>query len=208
MVLTIKIFLFNLLLILTILRGEVQNNLVVINSAIHEIILDTIIDNYLDNEDSIAVVIKDVTSEEKEYILLNICEGLLAKSYNVFRNFIPDYSFHGYVLEIGKSSIHVIYSKPYNKKLFGKSFVKRKIITSLGFQLYKNQSHQILESIIKTTEKEDEIEYNQINEVEKSPYSFTIGQKSGYSFWHKMFEPILVISSCTVIVYMFFVQRI
>jgi hypothetical protein len=160
------------------------------------------------NNDSISIMIKNVTCEEKDYILLYISKIFLDKSWKVFRNFIPENSFHGYVLEIGNSSISIIYSTPYSKRFLGESFVKRKVITNIGFQLYNNQSKQVLESVIKTLEKEDEIKYNQIPEMEKSPYSFTIGQKSGYSIWHKLFEPVLVISSCSVIVYMFFIQRI
>jgi hypothetical protein len=208
--LTMRIYFFNLLFIFAFVytKGEVQNNLIIVDNLVYDIIEGNISDKYKSRNDSILLIDKDSSSEVKEYIFLTVSKTLLDKSWKVFRNFIPGNSFQGYVLEIENSSVKIVYSKPYTKKFLGKSYVKRKVTVNIGFQLYYNQSNQVLGADVKILEKEDEIKYNQINDLEKSSYSFTIGHQSGHSFWHRIFEPVLVISGCAVIVYLFFTQRV
>ena len=206
---TFSLYIFTLFFLINfVIKGFAQDNLTVINNLLYKILDDTVFNNKISEKDSIAIVITNFHNEEKSYILLNLGKVLLEKSLTVFRNFIPADSFQGLVLEINHFSVDVTYSKPYSKKLIGDRYCKRKIVINLEGQLFDNESKQILYSIIKTSEDEDEIEYKRIDNLEKSSYSFTIGQRSGYSVWQRIFEPVLVISSCAVIIYIFFTKRV
>ena len=53
----------------------------------------------------------------------------------------------------------------------------------------------------------DEIPYGIIAEIEDPNYTFSQGKREDYTFWEKIYEPVLVIASVGVVVYLFFTQR-
>ena len=53
----------------------------------------------------------------------------------------------------------------------------------------------------------DEIEYNDINKMEESPFAFTYGTTAGISYWQQFLEPALVVSSVLAALLLLFTQR-
>jgi len=129
------------------------------------------------------------------------------KSFQVVRNYNPGSSFQGLVLTIDQFSVHVKYSKPFEKTLLGESYVGREITTEIRGQLYLKRSALILAAIDENIKLSDEIPSAEITRIEDTNYSFSQGERKGYSFWDKVFEPVIVVSAVAIVVYLFYTQR-
>jgi len=100
-----------------------------------------------------------------------------------------------------------VYSKPYDKSFLGKNYVSRSFEIELKGQIYSARTNEVLVPLDKQIQYTDEIPYGIITEIENSNYNFSKGKREDYTFWEKIYEPVLVIASVGVVVYLFFTQR-
>jgi hypothetical protein len=157
--------------------------------------------------DSLAIDVSELEWEKSNYLKVLIGNLATKKSFKVFRNYNQTSSFQGLVLTITQFTTYVEYSKPFEKTFFGENFVSRRIETELRGQFYSARSDEIIKAIDKKTKYSDEIPYGIIADIENSGYSFSKGIREDYSFWEKIYEPVLVVASVGVVVYLFFTQR-
>jgi hypothetical protein len=187
--------------------SEEINNIGIIDS----LILINIQQNFdaltSETEDSLAVDVSELEREKSNYLKVLIGNLASENSFKVFRNYNPTSSFQGLVLTINQFTSKVGYSKPYTKSFLGKDYVARRFDIELRGQLYSARTNEILKAIDLEIEYADEIPYAIITEIEDPNYSFSKGKREDYTFWEKIYEPILVIASVGVVVYLFFTQR-
>ena len=179
--------------------------------AIDSLVITSIADQFeslrKEKNDSMAIDMSDLEGEKRNY--LNILIGNLAieKSFKVFRNYNPSSSFQGLVLAINQFTTKIEYSKPFEKSFLGKNYVNRRIETDLRGQIYSAKTKEVKKVIDNKSQYQDDIPYRLIPDVENSNYEFSKGNREDYSFWEKIYEPVLVIASVATVVYLFFTQR-
>jgi len=160
-----------------------------------------------EDTDSLAIDVSELESEKSNYLKILIGNLAAEKSFTVFRNYNPTSSFQGLVLTINQFTTKIEYSKPFEKSFLGKNYVNRRIETDLRGQFYSARTKEVKKVIDKKLRYEDNLLYSQISDVENSNYGFSKGNREDYTFWEKIYEPVLVIASVAIVVYLFFTQR-
>jgi hypothetical protein len=155
----------------------------------------------------LAIQVSELNWEKSNYLKILIGNLAAEKSFKVFRNYNSSSSFQGLVLTINQFKTKIEYSKPYNKSFLGRNFVARKFVLEINGQIYSAQTEEVINAIEKNIEYTDEIPYGNIGDIEDANYLFSKGKREDYTFWEKVYEPILVIASVGVVVYLFFTQR-
>ena len=180
-----------------------QNNISVIDSLIGEIITEEVLNTGNTIGDTLTVFSPDSVSGLTRYTEFTLTNKLQSSGFKVYRNSIRD----GYVLEIAHVSVSIKYSEPYSNSFFSKDLSKRDIVFNFIGQIRFGPSGQVVKSITSVKFFSDEINYNNIEELETSSYSFTQGERRKYSGWDRIIEPAIIITSVVVIVLLFFTQR-
>jgi len=202
----IIILIFLVLLSRRSFAGEI-NNIDVIDSMVVSSIDEQFESAQSDGADSVAIDVSGLEWEKSNYLKILIGNLAAEKSFKVFRNYNPTSSFQGLVLTISRFSTSIEYSKPFEKSFLGKNYVTRQIETEITGQFYLARTEEVKKVINKRTYYTDDIQYVNIAEIENVNYGFSKGKREDYSFWEKIYEPVLVIASVGVVVYLFFTQR-
>jgi hypothetical protein len=204
---------FNILFIIFLLvfhgknySGEI-NNIDVIDSLIITNIKGNIDALKFENSDTLAIDVSELDWEKSSYLKILVGNLAAENSFKVFRNYNSSSSFQGLVLTINQFISKIEYSKPYDKSFLGKNFVSRKFELELKGQIYSARTDEVIKAIDKDIKYTDEIPYGIIADIEDANYSFSQGKREDFTFWEKIYEPILVIASVGVVVYLFFTQR-
>jgi hypothetical protein len=185
-----------------------QNNLTIIDSLLVNLTDEVVESSEGRLQDrSIIINVAGLEPEVSGYLRLKLGNFLSKSSHKIFRNFPADSSFEGTVFEVQKFQTLINYSEPYEKKTFGNTVVHRDVRVILEGQIYNFKDHRVILPIKKEKKYTDEIEYKNINEVEISPYKFTYGKLADITFWQKVLEPVLVVSSVLVVLLLLFTQR-
>jgi hypothetical protein len=187
--------------------AEERNNLEVIDSLVIDNITGDIDVLISEHSDTLAIQVSELNWEKSNYLKILIGNLAAEKSFKVFRNYNSSSSFQGLVLTINQFKTKIEYSKPYNKSFLGRNFVARKFVLEINGQIYSAQTEEVINAIEKNIEYTDEIPYGNIGDIEDANYLFSKGKREDYTFWEKVYEPILVIASVGVVVYLFFTQR-
>jgi hypothetical protein len=187
--------------------AEERNNLEVIDSLVIDNITGDIDVLKSEHSDTLAIQVSELNWEKGNYLKILIGNLATEKSFKVFRNYNSSSSFQGLVLTINQFKTKIEYSKPYNKSFLGRNFVARKFVLEINGQIYSAQTEEVINAIEKNIEYTDEIPYGNIGDIEDANYLFSKGKREDYTFWEKVYEPILVIASVGVVVYLFFTQR-
>lgn len=186
---------------------DIKPNLAIIDSIVSEIMHSQFQKIGNDNGDSLAIDIANLGIDKENYLRVIIGNLALEKSFKVIRNYNPSSSFQGLVLTVDRFDVDIEYSKPYEKSLLGNSYVRRQITTKMRGQLYSKRSKLVLSGIDKNTKSIDEIPYSDITRIEDKTYNFSHGVRTDYTFWDKVFEPVIIVSAVTIIIYLFYSQR-
>ena len=157
--------------------------------------------------DSLVIDVAKLDWEKGNYLKILIGNQAAKNSFKVFRNYNESSSFQGLVLTIDQFSIKIEYSRPYNKAFLGRNYIERRFDINLNGQFYFIRNDEVLRPIDIVSKFSDELLYGSIEDVEDSNYSFSKGRREDYTFWEKIYEPVLVIASVGVVVYLFFTQR-
>ena len=204
------IFLIILYLLTGFAREEQQEqktNLQIADSLTFLVLLDRLPEIQAKNIDSIAIDVSQLAPEKQNYLRILLGNWFFSHSFQVFRNYHQGMSFQGTVFEINQYELNIIYSKPYEKKFLGSDFVNREVSLELNGQFFA-AADQRLEIIVNTKKVfTDEIPYAEIAGMENPGYSFARGKREDYSFWDKVYEPVLTLTSVAILVYLFFSQR-
>ena len=185
-----------------------QNNLNIIDSLLVNI-SNEIKESFEDKFENKNIILNVIGSENEtnRYIKNKIGNIFSQNNNQVFRNFTADSSFEGTVFEVQNFQTIISYSEPYEKEILGTDFVDRHIFVVLEGQIYNYKDNKIISAIEKNKDFKDEIEYDQIKEVESSPYRFTQGEIVDITMWQKILEPALVVSSVVAVLLLLFTQR-
>jgi len=183
------------------------NNIDIIDSLVVSSIDEQFETIQNDGVDSLAIDVSGLDWEKSNYLKILIGNLASEKSFKVFRNYIPTSSFQGLVLTINQFTASIEYSKPFEKSFLGKNYVTRRIETEVIGQIYLARTEEVKKVINKKTLYADDIPYGIVTEIENVNYGFSRGKREDYSFWEKIYEPVLVIASVGVVVYLFFTQR-
>ena len=188
-------------------EAEELKNLDIVDSLVVSGIQKNIDAFDYNQNDSLAIDLSELDREKKNYLTILIGNLANENSFKVFRNYNPTSSFQGLVLTINQFSTSIEYSKPYEKAFLGKNFITREIKVGLRGQFYYAHTDEIVKSVEQESLYTDEIYYSLISEIEDPNYDFSRGKREDYSFWEKIYEPVLVIASVGIVVYLFFTQR-
>ena len=183
------------------------DNIGVVDSLVALSIMEQIEAISSEGADSLAIDVSELEWEKSNYLKILIGNIAIDKSLKVFRNYISTSSFQGLVLTINQFKTGIEYSKPFEKSFLGKNYVTRRIETELRGQFYLARTEEVKMVIDKKADYSDDIPYGIIADIEKSNYRFSKGKREDYSFWDKIYEPVLVIAAVSVVVYLFFTQR-
>jgi len=189
------------------LSSDIQTNREIVDSLTYDAISTHQSQMTGNGSDSLLIRVENLDPDEGNYLRVFFGNYFSQKSFRVYRNYNEISSFQGLIVEIDNFKISIKYSKPFEKSFLGMNFVHRQVHYQMNGQIYSGDG-QIVEQAIKSSVLiEDEIPYGSITEVDESPYGFTIGKREDYSFWEKIYEPVITIGSVAIIVYLFFSQR-
>jgi hypothetical protein len=207
--LTRKKLLRNFLVFFMILCPAIKAN----ESNMH--LIDSLLIEYLTTElaglgtngDSIAIYSDLIDADSENYLRFRLADLLHRKSFRVFRNYNQVPAFQGVVIDIQEFEPIVEYSVPFNQTPLSEAQERREITLIIAGQIYKASDGMILKSLDNEVSFADTVFVSNLQSREVSPYRFTKGKRIKYSSWEIYFEPLLIISTAGVIVYLFFSQR-
>lgn len=185
-----------------------QNNLAIIDSLIIEIVNESTKELIEQKEKNNLIL--DINNSDNEiagYLRLTLGNFYSQNHKNIFRNFPVDSSFEGKVLDVRDFQIRIQYSEPYEENFLGKTFVKRHVSVVLKAQIYNFADKKVIYPMDNEAHFKDEIEFNEIENIENSPYKFTRGELADITLWQRILEPALVVSSVIVVLLLLFTQR-
>jgi hypothetical protein len=157
--------------------------------------------------DSVSILCNLKDKIVQSYVLQTIGNMLHQDSIVVFRNYNSNLAFEGIVIDIKEVIPEVTYSAPFNKSPLDEACVRRMVTLGINGQIYDTRNGQIKNALNEQLLFEDEVPRAQLEEIEKSPYDFTVGIRAFTSKWESYFEPVLVVSAIGVIIFLFFSQR-
>jgi len=184
-----------------------KTNLQIADSLTLSVLADYLQDIRKNDLDSILIDVSHLETVKQDYLRILLGNWFHANSFQVFRNYHQGLSFQGMVFEINAYQLDVFYSKPYEKKFFGSDFINRRILLNLNGQFYITGSQKVQIAVVREINYSDEIPYAEISAMELSGYPFARGRREDYSFWDKMYEPVLAVTSVAILVFLFFSQR-
>jgi hypothetical protein len=184
-----------------------QRNIDIIDSLSAEIIEREVVAHKNMLPDSIFIKLISPDQENIDYLTIILGNVLTENSFNVYRNYYSGLSFQGVVLEITKFAVNLTYGQSGENIRRDDDYIGRNIVVHISGQIYNLETGEILKSVDGTNSYYDEIEYQQIDIIEKSPYSFTRGIKGEYSNWERWIEPVIVVASVAVSLFLFFTLR-
>jgi len=184
-----------------------QDNLALIDSLTREIAFEEFSSLTDPAVNSVLIDASALDKTNSVYLNLLLGNALSEKSFTVYRNSDPFSAFEGTTFKISEFNVVLVYSKPYTKSFIGKTFLKRKLVVQLFGQLFESKSGRIIKPVKGEKSFDDEILYDELENIEKSPYPFTQGILSDISNWQIYFEPLVALSSIAVLIYLFFSLR-
>lgn len=184
-----------------------QNNLTIIDSLLVEITEEVLEGSNTELKKNVIIKIGKFDRNLTGYLRTKISNVLSENNNTVFRNFPKDSSFESTVLEVLESNVIINYSEPFSENIFDETLATRTILFSIEGQVYNYVDKKVIYPI--STEKlvTDKIKFNEIAIMEESPYEFTSGTKSGISYWQKILEPGIVVTSVLTVLLLLFTQR-
>jgi len=182
--------------------GLGQSNIDIIDSMVTNIINQEIMRYKSNLSDSIILKYSEGTQEEIDYLYI-IAGNILAKnSFKVYRNYSQESTFQGMVFEVSKFTIGIVYSgRDKTDKL------TRTINITLIAQLFHSKTGEIIRPINVEKLHRAEILREQIDGLERSAYQFTQGVRIQYTTWERVIEPLLIISSVAVMIFLLYTLR-
>jgi len=188
-------------------RPEQKTNLQIADSLTFLAILDHLSEIQAKHIDSIAIDVSQLVPEKQNYLRILLGNWFFSNSFQVYRNYHQGMSFQGTVFEINQYDLNIIYSEPYEKKFLGSDFVRREVSLEMNGQFYEAGEQRVELTLSTKKVFTDEIPYAEISGIENRGYTFARGRRENYSFWDKVYEPVLALTSVAVLVYLFFSQR-
>jgi hypothetical protein len=184
-----------------------QENITIIDSLLCSIITEDIQDPESNPGDTLSIINTYSDDELFRYCLALMTNQLQQEGFRVYRHNRIQNVNTGLIIELSRVSANILYSEPFSKNFLGSDFSNRTIRVQLSGQILDGESGALLKMIESDRLYQDEIKYNEIEELEGISFSFTQGERQKYSGWDRFIEPALVISSVVVIVLLFFTQR-
>lgn len=157
--------------------------------------------------DTLLFVLSGDAERYQEYLAIQTENFFKSEHFNIFRNYDPTFSFQGLILEVDRFDPVITYSMPYRKKILGREYVQRAVILEVKGQVRAVPYGAIIDTLHMIKKYEDEVEDRQLDKLETSGYAFTMGKRSGYSLWQSVLEPVIAVTTVSVLVYLFFTQR-
>lgn len=154
--------------------------------------------------DTIIVYLPNQESEIMRYSAYRISSALQQDGKKVFRSISAPGNI---IAEISNVKLTIAYSEPESDSIMMSDSVFRMISLQVDGELSRAQGREVLRTISATRSYQDKIKYNDIEELEASSFSFTLGKRSSYSFWDRMIEPVLITGSVIAVILLFFTQR-
>ena len=188
------------------LIASVSSNLEVIDSLFVDYFTEKVV-NCFSDEDSAAIICNLTDKVIQSYVFQIVGNLLFEKSIVVFRNYNSKFAFEGVIIEIKNVIPRVDYSAPYNKSPVAVAHVRRMISVQIAGQIYKAQNGRVIDSLDEILLFDDEVPAHKLEDIDNSPYEFTIGKRVFSSKWDTYFEPLLLVSTIGIIIYLFFSQR-
>jgi hypothetical protein len=184
-----------------------QENITVIDSLLAAVITEDIQDPQNNLADTVNVINSSTDDGFFNYSLVVISNQLQQAGFRVYRHNSVASIRSGMIIEFSRISAEIIYTEPYTKNFLGSDFTQRLIRLQLNGQIRRSETGELVRMIRADRLYQDEIKYNEIEELEGTTFSFTQGERKKYSGWDRFIEPALVISSVIVVVLLFFTQR-
>ena len=194
-------------LLLPVINLLAQNNLNILDSLMNDMTLEILEAGKNEINKNVVLQIGEFDRNKTGYLKTKIGNKLAENNYQVFRNFPKDTSFESTVLDVQKCEIFIDYSEPFSKSMMDVVLVQRMILFEIEGQIYNSYDKRVILPLKFKKQYNDEIEYNDINKMEESPFAFTYGTTAGISYWQQFLEPALVVSSVLAALLLLFTQR-
>jgi hypothetical protein len=188
-------------------QSRSEKNIELIDSLLTELLQDVQKKMQLSPGDTINIILDQALNNYQNYLPVQIGNFFKDKHFIVFRNYDQSFAFDGLNLIINNFGCSIEYSKPYCKKIFGRSYVKRHIVLTLQGQILKGKLNEVTGTLDQSAEFQDELAEAQLAEMESSGYYFSRGQRRSYSNWSSFIEPVLTVTVASLIIYLFYTQR-
>jgi hypothetical protein len=184
-----------------------QNNLVIVDSLVTEMTMDILDSSKNELKNNVVLIIGEFDRNISGFLKTKIGNILSENKYQVFRNFPKDTSFESTVIEVQHSNLLINYSEPFSKHMFDETLVQRLILFTMEGQIYNYKNGRVILPVKMKKQFTDEIIYSDTEIMDKSPFEFTYGAKTGITFWQEILEPAIVVSSVIVVLLLLFTQR-
>lgn len=176
--------------------GQTESNYDLVNNLINKSLAD-INENIQETE---QVYFTSVTQPGAE-----ILQNRIFDSYKtIHSDAIPGKNDTAKNINYALENINIEYSEAFRDNIFSSYNVERKVGVS-GIGLISGDGSPA--SITFNESYTDTIGFDEIVEIEKSPFSYTKGEKPDEPFFKSVLEPVVAVSAVIVTVYLFFDVR-
>ncbi len=149
-----------------------------------------------------SVLLSIVASEERPLIEQAITSGLKRNGCDVYLDSLKGMGV--YLLKLNGVELHVTYREPFHERLFGESRSQRLVSASVPYMLSEAQTAKVLKSETLKLSLADTIAVGQISQLEQKNIQSTIAPMPERSFFDRLLEPLLIIGSTGVAIFLFF----
>jgi hypothetical protein len=157
--------------------------------------------------DTLYLIIDGEAGRYENYLGMRIGNFFKERRHVVLRNYDLLSAFDGIRMVTNRFGCTVEYSKPFARSFLGRRYVQRSIHLTMEGQVLEGQERSVRFPLRYSRNYRDELAESRLDELETTEYPFTVGQRSGYSRWQSLIEPVITIAVVSGIIYLFYIQR-
>jgi hypothetical protein len=151
-----------------------------------------------------AVVGLKVRQSLESWVTENaLSERIAAHRYKVMYVRDSD-SVAAFIFTVGDAGAKVKYSNTHRISLFGRKHTERLISVHIQSQVYNSQSGNILSGKMLTSEYKDTVFTDDISSLENADIPMTKAELPDESFIDRIIEPIIIVGTAGIAVFLFF----
>ncbi|MBS4029068.1 MAG: hypothetical protein KGZ58_10590 [Ignavibacteriales bacterium] len=113
----------------------------------------------------------------------------------------------GIVFELFPLAFRVLYGEPFRESFLSERLIRRTVTLSLAGKIYRKFTGEVMFSNEQTWENVDTVKWSDIQHIESPMVEFSRGISTTQDWYDSYLEPIVIISTAAVVIFLFFTIR-
>jgi hypothetical protein len=178
-----------------------ETNLQIIQNILGNLAETILTEASLPSEATIGLKVRKTT--ESWITEQALSDRIISHRYNIIYTRDSD-TAAPYIFTVGDAEARVKYSNPHRLNLFGRKRVERSVTVFFQSQIYESQTGKIRSGKMQTSEYRDTVYTDDISFLENADIPMTKAELPDESFIDRFIEPIIIVGTAGIAVFLFF----